>query len=156
MQKPTVIGQRISAGGIVLQENRLLLVHHFREGQYDFWVMPGGGVQGDEGILRAAEREVWEETNLTVLAERIAYVEDFIDEGKYVVKFWVLCSLQGGTPSIANADVNEEYLRGADFFSREEIQKMDVFPLILKDAFWRDLQEDFPQIRFLGYRNAGK
>ena len=69
-----MIGQRISSGGIVVHKGKVLLVHHYQNDGFDFWVMPGGGIEGDEGILRAAEREVWEETNLKVRAERIAYV----------------------------------------------------------------------------------
>ena len=57
---------RISAGGIVIQNNKVLLVHHYRPNEFDFWVLPGGGVEGDEGILKAAEREVYEETNLEI------------------------------------------------------------------------------------------
>jgi 8-oxo-dGTP diphosphatase len=64
--------QRISAGGIVVQDNKVLLVHHCQQDAFDFWVMPGGGVEGHEGILKAAMQEVFEETNLAVTAERIA------------------------------------------------------------------------------------
>ncbi len=39
---------RISAGVIVQNEQKLLLVHHVIPGRYDFWVCPGGGVQADE------------------------------------------------------------------------------------------------------------
>jgi len=39
---------RISVGVIVEQAERLLLVRHLKPGAYDFWVPPGGGVQGTE------------------------------------------------------------------------------------------------------------
>src|SRR5512140_2416032 len=103
-----MIGQRISAGGIVVQNGKVLLVRHYRENQYDFWVMPGGGIEGEEGIFKAAEREVWEETNLKVRAEKIAYVEDFIDEGNYVCKFWVVCDLVSGNLSLENKVISED------------------------------------------------
>ena len=38
--------QRLSAGGIVIQENKVLLVHHYRENEYDFWVCLGIIVMG--------------------------------------------------------------------------------------------------------------
>ena len=147
-----MIGQRISAGGIVVQNNEVLLVHHCEENGSDYWVLPGGGIEEDEGIFKAAEREVLEETNLTVRAERIAYVEDFIDAGKYVCKFWVYCGLEGGTLSIEHKDANEDYLKGARFFSKEDIQEVDAFPLIVKDIFWQDLEAGFPAIKYLGYK----
>jgi 8-oxo-dGTP diphosphatase len=143
--------QRISAGGIVIQDGKVLLVHHIREGKYDFWVMPGGGIRDDEGIFRAAEREVYEETDLVVSADRIAYIEELIDEGRYVCKFWVVCRLLSGEISIDRKDADEDFLVEAKFFSQAEIQGMNVFPTVLKDAFWQDLQAGFPRITHLGY-----
>lgn len=122
-----MIGQRISAGGIVVQNNKVLLVHHCEENGSDYWVLPGGGIEGDEGILKVAEREVWEETNLAVTAERIAYVEEFIDGGKYVCKFWVYYRLEDATFNIEHKDASEDHLKGARFFSKEELQAMNVF-----------------------------
>jgi ADP-ribose pyrophosphatase YjhB (NUDIX family) len=147
-----MIGQRLSAGGIVIREGKVLLVHLVEAGRFDFWVLPGGGMEGDEGILKAAEREVWEETGLTVQAERIAYVEDFIDEGKYVCKFWVYCQLDAGEISLEHRQASESCLVEAGFFKREEVLGMNVFPAILKETFWEDLEAGFPTIRYLGYR----
>ena len=146
-----MIGQRISAGGIVIQNNKVLLVHHYIPDSDNFWVLPGGGIDGDEGILKAAEREVFEETNLQVKAKRIAYIEEFIDMGKYVCKFWVYCETEGGQLSIANKEENEDYLKDARFFSQAEIQHIKVFPSILKDQFWQDAQDNFPNVKYLGY-----
>jgi 8-oxo-dGTP diphosphatase len=143
--------QRISAGGIVVLNDKLLLVHHIEASGADYWVMPGGGIEGDEGIFKAAEREVWEETNLKVSAGKITYVQDFIDNGKYVCKFWVYCRFVSGDPGIKNKDRNESYLKGTGFFSKEEIEGMDVFPAILKGDFWQDLEAGFPAIKYLGF-----
>lgn len=143
--------QRISAGGIVIQDNKVLLVHHFQENEYDFWVMPGGGMKGEEGIFRCAEREVGEETGLKVRAEKVAYIEELIDEGHYVCKAWVVCCLVSGSLSTAGRDVDEGYLQGAEFFSQADVQGMEVYPTILKDTFWRDLEAGFPEIRHLEY-----
>ena len=150
-----MIGQRISAGGIVVRDGKVLLVHHYCENSYDFWVMPGGGIQGEEGILKAAAREVWEETNLVVKANKIAYVEDFLDEGHYICKFWVYCDLENGILSIEHKEENEDFLIAARFFSREELQGMNAFPSILKDDFWKDLEAGFPTIKYLGYQKLG-
>ncbi len=146
-----MIGQRISAGGIVIQDGKVLLVHLVEAGRFDLWVMPGGGIEGDEGIFRATEREVWEETSLTVKAERIAYVEELIDEGKYVCKFWLVCRLEGGRLSLENKVPGEDNLKEARFFSKEELQGMNAYPTVVKDVLWQDLEEGFPTIKYLGY-----
>ena len=155
MAQGNMLKQRISAGGIVLKNNRILLVHHYQPDKFDFWVLPGGGVEGAEGLLKAAEREVFEETNLTVTAVKIAYIEDFIDEGNYVCKFWVYCRLDHGNLSLAHKDAAEPFLQAAKFFSRAEIQTLNVFPSILKDKFWQDLETEFSRIKYLGFSQYG-
>ena len=144
---------RLSAGGIIIQDHKVLLVHHRQEGEYDFWVMPGGGLKGGEGIFRGAEREVGEETGLDVRAEKIAYIEELIDEGRYVCKFWVVCRLLSGSLTTAGRDADEGFLQEAGFFLQEQVRGMNAFPTILKDLFWQDLQAGFPETRYLGYAN---
>ena len=122
-------------------------MHHYQQNVFDFWVMPGGGVAGDEGILTAAEREVWEETGLSVNAEKIVYIEDFIDEGKYVCKLWVFCNLNQGKLSIEHKDAVGTFLKDVKFFSKDEIHNMNVFPSILGDIFWEDLVDGFSAIK---------
>lgn len=143
--------QRLSAGGILIRDHKVLLVHHRLEGEYDFWVMPGGGLKGGEGIFRGAEREVHEETGLRVQAEKIAFIEELIDEGRYVCKSWVVCRLLSGSLSTAGRDAEEGFLQEVGFFSQEQVRGMNVFPTILKDQFWQDLDGGFPGIRYLGY-----
>jgi ADP-ribose pyrophosphatase YjhB (NUDIX family) len=146
-----MIKQRISAGGIVVVDSKVLLVHHYQKNEFDFWVLPGGGIEENEGIFRAAEREVLEETNLKVNAERIAYIEEFMDGGKYVCKFWVYCRLDQGNLSTEHKDAEEGFLTDAKFFSKEELRGMNVFPAILRDALWQDLAYEFSVIKYLGY-----
>lgn len=148
-----MIGQRISAGGIVVYKEKVLLVHHCMENRYDFWVLPGGGVEGDEGIFIAVEREIWEETNLRVKAQRIAYVEELIDEGRYICKFWICCDLENGHLSINNKAADEGFLIDARYFAKEELQGMNAYPPILKDGFWDDMQAGFATIKYLGYHH---
>ena len=154
-----MIKQRISAGGIVIVGSKILLVHHYQKNEFDFWVLPGGGVEGNEGIFRTAEREVREETNFQVTAEKIAYIEEFMDEGKYICKFWVYCSLDPGKQaslSTEHKEADEEFLKDVKLFSKEELKGMNVFPTILRNDLWQDLADGFPAIKYLGYEQSEK
>ena len=48
---------RISAGVIVDVDDRILLVRHLKPTVYDFWVPPGGGVEGTEDLRATVQRE---------------------------------------------------------------------------------------------------
>ena len=48
------MNHRISAGVLVINQDKILLVNHKKPGHYDFWVAPGGGVLGTEDIESAA------------------------------------------------------------------------------------------------------
>ena len=60
---------RIRAAAIVVQGDSVLLVQHQHndlQGGRPWWVPPGGGVEGEESLMDCAQREVLEETGLSV------------------------------------------------------------------------------------------
>lgn len=144
--------QRISAGAIIINDSKILLVHHKKEGQFDFWVPPGGGVENDEGIFKCVEREVFEETNLIVKPRKIAYIGELIDDNTYICKIWVICAIIDGTIGLRNLDANESFLQDAKFLSFEEIQNKKVYPDLIKTTLWDDYKKGFPKIKYIGFR----
>jgi 8-oxo-dGTP diphosphatase len=140
----------ISAAALVVQDNRLLLVNHREAGRYDFWLPPGGRLEGSESILACARRETLEETGLVVEPDRILYVQEFTEPGYHFVKFFILCRDFSGELTLENRDAAEGFLVGVGFFSREELQGMDVHPANLKGEFWADLKSGLRQTKYLG------
>ena len=92
--------QRLSGGVLVEHEGRVLLVRSVRSGKCDFWVAPGGGVQGSEELTAAARREVKEETGLEVDVIRLLYIEELLQPTLRICKFWYIGKLRGGTLSV--------------------------------------------------------
>lgn len=60
---------RRRACGAVIYEDQILMVRHVHHGR-DYWTLPGGGINWLESPAKAAEREVLEETGLSVGAQR--------------------------------------------------------------------------------------
>lgn len=132
---------RISAGAIVVHASRVLMVRHRKPEAYDFWVCPGGGVQGAESLEAAAEREVKEETGLAVKVGRLAYVEEFFSPDTRFVKFWFLGSFQGGTFDIGHPDTVGEHIVEAAWRTRDEIMTGLVFPEFMVQRFFQDMED---------------
>jgi len=143
---------RISAGALVIHEDRVLLVQHRIPGHDEFWVPPGGGAEGDETLMDCAVRECFEESGLRVRALKFAYVEEFFDEGRRVCKHWIHCELISGAINFSHVTEEERgALLEARFVSRSEIAALNVFPRLMRNQFWEDHAASFPAIRYLGF-----
>lgn len=129
---------RISAGILVESDGKLLLVRHVRAGKYDFWVAPGGGVQGQEELTEAAQREVREETGLEVEADKLLYIEELFEPELRICKFWFTGRLRGGKISVQAPEATAEHITEAAWLSRRELQAKTVFPPVLLSRYWED------------------
>jgi ADP-ribose pyrophosphatase YjhB (NUDIX family) len=60
--------------GAIIQDDRMLLVQHceYASGAR-YWVIPGGGQEGDESEAACVAREMLEETHLEVAVERLLF-----------------------------------------------------------------------------------
>lgn len=145
---------RIAAGVLVEQAGRILLVRHRKPGVYDFWVAPGGGVEGTEDLRDAARREVREECGLIVEPLEIAYVEELIMGDCRECKLWFTGRLIGGELNTSSAAASEEQIVDAAFLSRAEFAGRTIYPPILADEYWRDRESGFAHPRYLGVRDT--
>ncbi len=140
----------ISAGALVLRGKKVLLVHHREIGSYDFWVPPGGSLEGDESIFDCARRETFEETGLVVEPQRIVYIQELVEPGYHFCKFYILCRVLEGQLSLANRDPGEGFVVDARFMAREELEPLTVYPPVMKGQFWSDLETGFQSVTYIG------
>jgi len=83
-----------AAGGVVIRDGEVLLVHRPR---YDDWTLPKGKLDPGESFEEAALREVWEETGLSCsLGDELSSTEyrDSKDRPK-IVRYWLM-EIEGG------------------------------------------------------------
>ncbi len=69
----------VAVGAVVFKEDKVLLVLRAKPPAENQWTIPGGSVELGETLREAAEREIWEETGLTIKAEEPVYTFDVIE-----------------------------------------------------------------------------
>ena len=144
---------RISAGAIVEDQSRLLLVRHRRPGAYDFWVCPGGGVEGDESLEAAAAREVREETGLDVSISKLIYIEELINPECRHIKFWFHGHLAGGRIDTSRLDTAREFIVEAAWLTQDQLAEAQAFPEAVKASYWSCRSHGFSEPVRLPLRN---
>lgn len=134
---------RISAGALVVRDGRILLLRHHETERYDFWAPPGGGVEGDEELTAAAEREAFEEAGVRVRAVCLAYIDELIDDDGRMVKFWFLAEHVSGEIDLTSNPAAGEAITEAGWFPQDQLPAGHVFPELLRNRFWEDLDKGF-------------
>lgn len=127
-----------------MHEGKILLVCHQQPGQEQFWVAPGGGVEGSEELARAAERETFEESGINVVATRLAYIDEGWNAEQRILKFWFLADYVSGEINVADNPADGEHIVGAGWFALDALPEGHVFPEPLRTRFTRDLAAGFP------------
>ena len=143
---------RISAGVIVENDDKVLLVRHLKPGAYDFWVAPGGGALGDEDLRATAKREAFEECGLHIEPDRMLYIEEFVQPGKRHCKVWFAGHLVGGILNCGAPEARSEHIVEAAWLAREELKAKTVFPPMLLDDYWDDKEAGRTEPRYVGLR----
>ncbi|HQR78501.1 MAG TPA: NUDIX hydrolase [Burkholderiaceae bacterium] len=143
---------RISAGVIVEDDARVLLVRHLKPGVYDFWVAPGGGALGEEDLRATAKREAFEECGLLIEIGRMLYIEEFVQPGKRTCKVWFAGRSMGGTLDCGAPDARSEHIVDAAWLTREELFGKAVFPPMLLGDYWDDKATGRTEPRYVGLR----
>jgi len=127
-----MINVRVSV--VVAEDDKLLLVRHFRKGR-SYWVLPGGKLLQGEGLEECALREVAEECCLQVKITEFLWIGETIwPEGeRHMIEVLFRGVPVSGTvqrPEWQNLDERADYPKWVSF---EEVKILDIFPRV---KFW--------------------
>jgi 8-oxo-dGTP diphosphatase len=92
----------VGVGGIVFQDDKVLLVKRGKEPGFGKWSIPGGAVDVGESVKSALQREIEEETGLLVeVLDLVEIFERIIpdSQGKILYHYVLLdywCGMKGG------------------------------------------------------------
>jgi 8-oxo-dGTP diphosphatase len=145
--------QRISAGAIGIQNERILLVRYRKETGENYLVSPGGGVLNEEGVIErfdeAAVSGTREETGLEVIPARILFVKDLLYKQYRIAKIWFLCNVAGGCLEWIQGVIDEGIIE-ANCYQREQLNNETVYPSTLVQEDWSKILNQHWETRYLG------
>jgi ADP-ribose pyrophosphatase len=132
---------RVAVGAIVIKDEKILLVKRNKTPHKDLWAIPGGSLELGETLQEAAEREILEETGLTIKAGKPIYTFDLIErEGSGEIRFhYVIVDLfahyTSGELSPADDALDARWFAPKDLIgiamsesTRKLLHKMGFFP----------------------------
>ncbi len=127
--------------GLVLHNDRLLLVNAYPGQESDLWCAPGGGVQVGESLPDNLAREIHEETGLVIEVGAPALVNEFHEpaSGFHQVDVYFRCSLASPTLPAEWTDP-EGIVHTRRFVSRSEFAALRVKPDSLGHVAWDPAQ----------------
>ena len=145
---------RIRAAALITKGDSILLVHHEQDGR-DWWVPPGGGLEGDETLVDCVRREVAEETNLAPAVGDLVYIRQFVERRTnthHLELFFHVPEVSGELAAevVDGADPHQHQILEVRYVSRADLHSITVVPVQLRDLFWDDLAAGFPETRFFG------
>jgi len=147
---PTSIQFRMAARGLIVQNNRLLLVSD--DGEY--WYLPGGRLENSENLRECVEREVYEETGLMVKTGPLLHVLECFDlrDHLHKINFYFQATVLKGSLSDAWNDEGGT-VQFRQYFSLEEIQKnARIIPRFLAAGDW--CREDSSSVNHTVYQEC--
>lgn len=130
---------RLAVRGLLLHENRLLLVNAWPGGVSDLWCAPGGGVEPHSSLPDNLAREFKEETGLDIAVGAPVLVNEFEERSSGFHQVDVYFRV-----STASAELPPDWrdpegvVTERRFFSREDLARLRVKPDSLAAVAWGD------------------
>ncbi|MDP3888882.1 MAG: NUDIX domain-containing protein [bacterium] len=140
----------IRAVGIVIKENKVLLIEREQDGKH-YFVFPGGGVEEGETVEEAVKRELLEETTLEVEIQKLLYSHFYLALHKgHSVQHFYLCRHLRGVPKLGDFEEMDKMKSGKGYFNPlwinlEKLPDLLLYPLEIRDNLLEDIKINFKE-----------
>lgn len=142
---------RPRAAAIILNDKKelLLLKQRNPETGFEWWTLPGGGMEPEESVIDTIVREVEEECNVKCRPMKLIYVSEYVDYSintHHLGMFFLtevddIQNIKKGY----DPEVPIQYITECRFVSEQEVKqsKIPIYPPVFKYQFWEDLKNNF-------------
>ncbi len=124
------IRPRVRVAGILIEDDRILLIEHTKNNR-KYWLVPGGGVDWGESAAEALIREFNEETSLDIEVEKFLFISETIapDKQKHVINLYFKIKKVENSSNIMKLG-EEKILTDLRFIPEDEIKNIKLYPNI--------------------------
>ena len=124
------IRPRVRVAGILIEDDRILLIEHTKNNR-KYWLVPGGGVDWGESAAEALIREFKEETGLDIEVEKFLFISETIapDKQKHVINLYFKIKKAEDSSNIMKLG-EEKILTDLRFIPEDEIKNIKLYPNI--------------------------
>ncbi|MGC5324769.1 NUDIX domain-containing protein [Brevibacillus sp. SYSU BS000544] len=142
---------RVRVTVVVEHQGKILLIQE-RSGQELQYSLPGGGIEYQEKIPDAVQREVWEETGLLVQFRRLLWLDERIhlEEGKHTIGVGVLAELIGEDTTPMAGGIEGENITWAGWVDMDEFRKWPLDNLHRRDQVIKALTDKHYLAEYIG------
>lgn len=119
--------------GIVIKDNKILLMHRIYKG-VEYYVIPGGHLQQGEDPQSVVIREINEETSLIVENPKLVF--EFRDYKKDNFDFYYICDYVSGEPTLGGEEKlkkNENNFYNPLWVDLSAIKNLNILPKFAKE-----------------------
>ncbi|KYH32059.1 nucleoside triphosphate pyrophosphohydrolase [Clostridium tepidiprofundi DSM 19306] len=135
---------KLRSRAIIPYNEGILMIHRIREiggKRVEYYVFPGGGVEGEETPEECIVREAFEELSINVKVDKELYRLSYVDEGQLEILY--LCDYISGEIKIGNGPEFQEKNRGLyipTVVKIEDIHNLNIIEEV-KKALIADLKK---------------
>lgn len=124
------IRPRIRVAGILIENDKILLIQHYKNNK-KYWLIPGGGNDWGETAKEALIREYKEETNMDIEVDEFLFFSETIypNKERHILNLFFRIHRNEKNDSIVKLG-DEAVLTDLKFVTKEELKKMTVYPNI--------------------------
>lgn len=129
---------RVRVNGILIEDNKLLMVKHLMGNGKILWSVPGGGMHYGENAAQNLIREFEEETGLNVKIAKYLFVHEYLDPPLHAMEHFFSVNSVGGSLKLGeDPELSKEFqiLNEVAWMSLEDIRSLPQDSL--HQIFWR-------------------